>query len=186
MKDKMRKETTEFLSSVLIADKLSGFGKHYAREVSIDWGTEKERRIDYMLFEPAAGYHVGGIEKGTFTCFEIKSCRSDVFSGNGLNFFGEKNYIVTTMQCWKEIISEFRSGLLLRYIHEYFPDSSQYFGIMVAIPIGSDEKEEFFNPTPIDSMDSALWQLKTIHPCRIGPRTKSMSELLFCMLRSGR
>lgn len=29
------------------------------------------------------------------------------------------------------------------------------------------------------------WKLAVILPCRYGPRKRSMTELLFCMLRSG-
>lgn len=59
-----------------------------------------------MEFSPANQCSVSGIEKGIFTCYEIKSCKEDVYSGNGLNFFGEKNYIVTTMACYKDITTD--------------------------------------------------------------------------------
>ena len=78
-------------------------GKNWAKEVSIDYGTKDVKRIDFMQFEPAGVTSISAIEKGIFICYEIKSCRDDVFSGNGLNFIGEKNYIVTTMACWKSI-----------------------------------------------------------------------------------
>ena len=34
-----RKETTKFISDLLVREKLSGRGKYYASEVSIDYGT---------------------------------------------------------------------------------------------------------------------------------------------------
>lgn len=81
---------SRFLSELLVANRLSGRGKYYAREVSIDYGTSKVKRIDFMQFEPAGVIYQGDIEKGIFTCYEVKSCREDVYSGNGLNFLGGK------------------------------------------------------------------------------------------------
>lgn len=45
--------------------------------------------------------------------------KEDVFSGNGLNFLGEKNYIVTTMECYKSIQEDIRSGKLNAHIEEW-------------------------------------------------------------------
>lgn len=47
------------------------------------------------------------------------------------------------------------------------------------------EEIKFQNPTAID-VNAKSWELKVVKPCRIGPRNRSMTELLFCMLRSGR
>ena len=92
-----RAETTKFLGRLLISTRFNGAGKHWASEVSIDpWGRDA-KRVDYMQFSPANQCSISGIEKGIFTCYEVKSCKEDVYSGNGLNFLGEKNYIVTTM-----------------------------------------------------------------------------------------
>lgn len=180
-----RKETTAFLSDMLIR-RLSGIGKYYAREVSVNWGTSKEKRVDFMEFDPPAQYCTSQIEKGIFVCYEVKSCKEDVFSGNGLNFFGEKNYIVTTMQCWKDIQDDMRSGKLARHIDECSPDSSHYYGIMVAVPYMRNPTDEYENPTPLDSPDVIGWDFSVVMPCRQGPRSKSMVELLFCMMRSGK
>lgn len=122
--------------------------------------------------------------RGQFICYEIKSCKEDVYSGNGLNFFGEKNYIVTTMACYKDILPDFRSGKFANYMSEKHPDSSTYYGIMVAIPFWGEATEEFNDPTPLS--EDRNWKLEIVLPCRQGIRTKSMTELLFCMLRSGR
>lgn len=79
-----RKETTEFLGQLLISTRFGGAGKHWASEVSIDpWGREA-KRVDYMQFSPADQRSTSGIEKGIFTCYEVKSCKEDVYSGNGL------------------------------------------------------------------------------------------------------
>ena len=114
----------------------------------------------------------------------LKSCKEDVYSGNGLNFLGEKNYIVTTMECYKDILPDFRSGKFARHMHEQFPESSNYFGVMVAIPYWAEATDEFENPTPIDGT-TERWKLAVALSCREGPRRRSMTELLFCMLRSG-
>lgn len=48
-----RKETTEFLSKLLI-ERLSGRGKYYASEVTLDCGggKGKEKRVDFVQFVP--------------------------------------------------------------------------------------------------------------------------------------
>ena len=165
-----RKIVTKFLGNLLKADKLSGPGKYWASEVTIDWATFNTKRVDFMLFSPEDQCSVSGLEKGIFTCYEIKSCKADVYSGKGLNFLGEKNYIVTTR----------------KHLIECFPESSFYYGFIVAVPTFRDEKLEFDNPTPIPADGRTDgWKLKIIAPCRPGLRTRSMTELLFCMLRSG-
>ena len=179
-----RSETTKFLSDLLIRDRLSGIGKYYASEVTLDWGKGKgkEKRIDFLQFSPESQLCVGDIEKGIFTCYEVKSCKEDVFSGNGLNFIGEKNYIVTTMECWKDIMSDFMK--LQQHIMNCNPESSITFGIMIARPFPRSLTDEFENPTPLES--DAHWTLEVLKPCRESYRRRSMSELLFYMLRSGR
>jgi hypothetical protein len=179
-----RKETTKFLGDLLITDRLTGIGKYWAKEVSIDYGTINVRRVDFMQFEPAGVTAVSEIEKGIFICYEIKSCKEDVYSGNGLNFIGEKNYIVTTMECYKDILPDIQSGKLLNHIRLCSPESSLHCGIMVAVPWGSTPEDEFEHPTPLN--DEIEWQLSVIIPCRQRLRKRSMTELLFYMLRSGR
>lgn len=181
-----RAETTKFLGKLLEYQYLSGAGRHWAKEVSIDPGSARtHRRIDYMLFQPAGQCYISDIEKGIFTCYEIKSCRADVFSGNGLNFIGEKNYIVTTMQCYKDIQEDYLNGLLKAHIRSINPESSTEYGIMVAIPKTITLEDEFQNPTPL-SGNLDKWKLVIAMKCFGGRRKRSMVELLFCMLRSGR
>ena len=181
-----RKETTDFLRKLLITDRFSGRGKYWAKEVSIDYGTTHVKRVDFMQFEPKGVVYQSDIEKGIFTCYEIKSCKEDVFSGNGLNFLGEKNYIVTTMECYKSIQEDIRSGKLWNHIQSCCPESLHQFGIMVAVPYSVSDNnltDEYENPTPI-SYD-IKWTLKVILPCHQGSRKRSTVELLFDMLRSG-
>lgn len=178
-----RKRTTKLLGELLVIDRLSGMGKYWAREVSVDYGTVDVKRVDFVQFEPVGVTSVGLIEKGIFTCYEIKSCREDVFSGNGLNFIGEKNYIVTTMECYKSIQDDIRSGKLDAHINKCCPSSSHYYGIMVAVPRYVEITDEYENPTPFNTVNG--WELKVIMPCRQGPRQRSLTEMLFYMLRSG-
>ena len=181
-----RAETTKFLGEILKRDRFSGMGKYWASEVSIDAFTAEGKggRVDFMQFIPQNQYSIGGLEKGIFVCYEVKSCKADVYSGNGLNFYGEKNYIVTTMQCYKDIIPGLRDGTFREHLHKTNPESSGHYGIMVAVPMLRDKYQEFEKPTPIS--DDIPWRLEIIQPCIAGAREKSLTELLFCMLRSGK
>ena len=180
-----RKATTKFLSDLLASDHLSGIGRYYAREVSIDPFTNHGRRVDFMQFIPDNQMSVSGIEKGIFVCYEIKSCKEDIYSGNGLTFIGEMNYIVTTMECWKSIMNDYRDGILDKFIKDKHPESTDHYGILIAIPGGRDLTDEFENPTPLDA-DVDQWRLRTVIPSRRAYRKRSMIELLFFMLRSGK
>ena len=179
-----RKDTTKFLSDLLVSNRLTGRGKYYASEVSLDYGTTNVRRIDYIQFEPAGVINISDIEKGIFTCYEVKSCKEDVYSGNGLNFIGEKNYIVTTMECYKAIQPDIRSGKLYNHIKECCPEASTTFGVMVPVPWSFKPEDEYENPTELT--DEITWELKVVYPCQERRRSRSMVELLFCMLRSGK
>ena len=182
-----RKDITKLLTNTLINTRLSD-RKYYAKEVTLDYGTSHPKRVDVMQFEPQGVIYASDIEKGTFTCYEIKSCKEDVYSGNGLRFYGERNYIVTTMECWKNISDDFRTGKLNKYIKEKYPDSSTYYGIMVLVPANLDMRwsdelfAEFENPTPLS--EDIEWKLAIVSQCRPGPRVRSTTELLFCMLRA--
>ncbi len=180
-----RKETTLFLGELLKRDRFSGIGKYWASEVSVDAFTTagKGGRVDFMQFKPPNQCTVSSLEKGIFICYEIKSCKEDVYSGNGLNFYGEKNYIVTTMQCYKDIFPDLNDGTFYEHLRKTNPESSANYGIMVAVPVMRERYLEFEEPTPISN--DVSWRLDIIYPCKIGSRNKSMTELLFCMVRSG-
>ena len=177
-----RKEKTDFLRNLLINEKLAGRGKYWSSEVTIDYGSINVKRVDFMQFEPQGVIYTSDIEKAIFTCYEVKSCREDVFSGNGLNFLGEKNYIVTTMECYKSILPDLRNGKLWQHIQKCNPESSPHFGFIVPVPYMTDITDEFETPTELNK--DIRWELKVIYPCRQGYRKKSTIELLFCMLRS--
>lgn len=161
-----RKETTEFLGKLLIREKF--IRKHWASEVSIDYGTTDVKRVDFMQFEPAGVCGISAIEKGIFICYEIKSCKADFKSGFGRNFIGEKNYFVMPMSTYKEVIQEIPHNV----------------GVLVPIPKYVDKVDEFENPTELSGIVED-WKLCAIKPARLQLRKRSMTELLFCMLRSG-
>lgn len=187
-----RSETTQFLTKVLIKDRLTD-RKYYAKEVTLDYGTDHAKRIDVMQFVPQGVFHVSDIEKGIFICYEIKSCKEDIYSGNGLNFFGEENYIVITAETYHKLLNEgdLSDGTLQKYVKEHYPESNSKFGFLVAIPDRidcrkiSDVMSEIDNPTPIDGNHN-YWKL--YKACKFGSlkgrRDRSTVELLFCMLRS--
>ena len=100
-----RKETTKFLSDLLVKEKFSGMGKYYASEVTLNYGSADVRRVDFMQFKPPSTYSVSGIEKGEFICYEVKSCMEDYKSGHGQNFIGEKNYFVMPMSLYNAPLS---------------------------------------------------------------------------------
>lgn len=181
-----RKATTMFLTDLLeesLQDR-----KYYAKEVTLDYGTAHPKRVDLIQFIPAGVTCVSDIEKGEFICYEIKSCVNDVYSGNGLRFYGEQNYIVTTMETYKKLMDDLREDKFWKYLKENYPESNNNVGIMVPIPTHINLKdareiyEEFKNPTPLEADTS--WKLYKIIPSRQSSRKRSMNELLFCMLRS--
>lgn len=189
-----RKETTAFLSRLLESEKLSGIGKYYAKEVTLDYGKStisedktlpaekciksKTKRIDYLQFVPKNQLSVDGIEKGIFICYEIKSCKADYLSGYGQNFIGEQNYLVMTMQTYKDLN-------LCGEINKL----SYKIGILVPMPLFrkyDDTKlaDEYDNPTKIEDCDK--WYLETLRASNKQYRERSMTEMLFFMVRSGR
>lgn len=180
-----RKYTTKFLSKLLEQDRLSGVGKYWASEVTLDYGKEEltadgykslTKRVDYMQFCPEHQLSISGLEHGSFICYEIKSCKADFLSGHGQNFITEKNYLVTTVQTYQE----------LKECGEIYKLSDKV-GIMVAMPRKYKYKDnkleiELNNPTPM--IDVKDWYLETIKNSRSSYRYRSTTELLFCMLRS--
>lgn len=168
-----RKETTKFLSDLLIKDRFSGMGKYWAREVTLNYGSADVKRVDFMQFKPVNTMSASGIEKGEFICYEVKSCMEDYKSGHGQNFIGERNYFVMPMSLYKSVVNTLAYNI----------------GVMVPVPVSKgwyDEKDlyvEFENPTELDP--NIEWELRIIKPAHPQNRKYSLAELLFCMLRSG-
>lgn len=183
-----RKDTTALLTEILIHSRIRD--GYYAKEVTLDWGSDNPKRIDVMQFMPEGAYHISDIEKGTFTCYEVKSCVQDVYSGNGLNFYGEKNYIVTTMDTYKKLGADINSGAFADFMKERHPECCKSnFGVLVPIPVSIDLRktaevhEEYENPHEFGG-NSCDWKLAELFYCFEDRRKRSMTELLFCMLRA--
>ena len=75
---------------------------YYAKEVTFDYGTLHQIRVDYMRFKPKNNT-ISGIEKGDFYCYEVKSCVADFNSKNGHNFIGDFNYYVMTKELFEQV-----------------------------------------------------------------------------------
>lgn len=163
-----RKEITKFLSKNLVNQRLCTRGTYYASEVSLDYGTTNVRRVDFMQFEPAGVVNLSDIEKGIFISYEVKSCKADFTSGFGKNFVTEKNYFVMPMELYKQVVN----------------DIPYHIGVICPVPTLRDVYDEFENPTPLDPGQN--WTLKVLKPSHPVGRKRSITELLFCMLRSGK
>lgn len=91
-----RPETTRALSD-MVESRLRG-KTYWAREVLLGAMDARSPRVDYMSFRMASSHSLaitpGLIEHGEFACYEVKSCMADFKSGHGLNFVGDKNYLV--------------------------------------------------------------------------------------------
>ena len=75
---------------------------YLSREVTFDYGTLHQIRVDYMRFKPKNNT-VSGIEKGDFYCYEVKSCAADFNSKNGHNFIGDFNYYVMPRELYEQV-----------------------------------------------------------------------------------
>lgn len=65
-----------------------------------------DKRVDYIDFCPHPSISVcsaGAVERGKFRFFEVKSCLSDLKSGHGLNFEGDENWLVCTIDLYDEM-----------------------------------------------------------------------------------
>lgn len=168
-----RKETTIFLNKLLEKDKLTGASKYWAKEVTFNHLCDNPFRIDYVQFIPVNQYSIGGIEKGEFVCYEIKSCKEDYNSGHGLNFIAEKNYIVTSVSTYNELK---KCGELNKLPH--------WIGIMIAVPVRNKYNIEKELVEPTELSNNCKWCFYTIKKASKRNRKRPMNEMLFCMLRS--
>lgn len=110
LEGKPRAEITDTLNSALVNKVLQ------RRNAYTYWAHEVEfqkplRRVDFVSFEPISHMltDAGGIERGTFTFYEVKSCMGDLKSGHGLNFEGDVNYLVMPVELYpkyKEALSD--------------------------------------------------------------------------------
>lgn len=83
---------------------------YYAKEVTFDFGTSKQIRVDFMKFKPVDN-SADGIEKGDFYCYEVKSCAEDFNSKNGHNFIGNYNYYVMNKETYELVKHRIGKGI---------------------------------------------------------------------------
>lgn len=93
--DLTRGEITRYLSEMTenLINPLRDPRIYLSKEVTFDYMTGHAIRVGYMHFIPCNNT-VSGIEKGDFSCYEIKSSTEDFRSKNGHNFIGDYNYYV--------------------------------------------------------------------------------------------
>lgn len=96
---------------------------YWAKEVTFDYGTENQVRVDYMQYKPKNNT-VSGIEKGDFYCYEIKSSVEDFHSKHGHNFIGDYNYYVIPRDVYDRVKDEipYRVGVYIPRTAENWND----------------------------------------------------------------
>lgn len=92
---------------------------YWAKEATFDYSNNNAIRVDYMKFKPVNNT-VGGIEKGDFYCYEVKSSIEDFHSKNGHNFIGDFNYYIMPMDVYVAVSLEIPYG-----VGVYCPDGSE-------------------------------------------------------------
>jgi hypothetical protein len=98
---------------------------YWAKEVTFDYATSNTVRVDYMLFKPINN-SISGIEKGDFSCYEIKSSVDDFHSKNGHNFIGDKNYYVMPESVFENVKNEIPYFVGVLCPRQVFSGSSTY------------------------------------------------------------
>ena len=92
---------------------------YWAREVTFDYSSSHAIRVDYMKFKPVNNT-VGGIEKGDFYRYEVKSSVEDFHSKNGHNFIGDFNYYIMPEEVYATVSLEIPYA-----VGVYCPDGSE-------------------------------------------------------------
>ena len=166
-----RAEITKTLGELLIRDKLSG--TYWASEVTFDYGMKNVRRVDFMKYEPV-NQSTAGIEKGTFTAYEVKSSVADYRSKNGHNFEMERNYYVMPFDVFWKLKTE------LPNIGVYCPIPKKLRHLNLTEIAGNHM--DSFPPLSEDDYEMVnIWGCTTRQQ-----RDISVAKCLFYMLRSGK
>ncbi len=111
-KDMTRGEITKDLSGMVekLINPYHDPRIYWAREVTFDYSSDHAVRVDYMRFKPVNNT-VGGIEKGDFYCYEVKSSIADFHSKNGHNFIGDFNYYIMPEEVYVAVSLEIPFGV---------------------------------------------------------------------------
>lgn len=115
-----RRNITKMLSELLEAhiDPNVDPRIYWAKEVTFDYGSLHQIRVDYMLFKPVNNT-ISGIEKGDVYCYEVKSSIADFNSKNGHNFIGDFNYYIMPEDVYESVKEKIPWG-----IGVYIPDGN--------------------------------------------------------------
>ena len=175
-----RKEITALLSDLLERDILGD--STWAREVKYSkLGIDGVGgRIDYMQFIPEVKDHYcateRSVQRGDFNVYEIKSDINDYMSGCGLNFIGDYNSLVMTMELFKYLRQQRRIPYGI--------------GVFVPVPMytGKQPNSYFYSelcePSKLTD-DRTAWRLhKMIAPIKSCKCFHGTAELLYAMLRA--
>ena len=192
-----RKDITKWLSNLLIRDVMGAPGdttKYWSREVTLANksyypGEPTTIRPDFMEFSPL-NQTAGGIDRGMFTVYEIKSCIQDFKSKCGHNMIGDKNYYVMTYDLYEQLNDEDPHNKFLR-LNKHGVKA----GVYVACSSDSIIEEEEYDKLKVYLPAYCLRNPKTgkrdetklqliIRAESNRNRLYSNSELLFSMLRS--
>lgn len=99
-----RKETTKNLST--LTEKYINPNHdpriYWAKEVTFNYGTQEQIRVDYMKLVPENN-SISGIEQSKVYCYEVKSCEDDFNSNHGHNFIGDYNYYIMEYDLFKKV-----------------------------------------------------------------------------------
>lgn len=119
-----RTDITEQLSN-LVRKRVSRRTPYWADEVYTEPTifTQSVPRVDFMAFYPDWKTLSGvmATSKGLFEFYEVKSCMEDFKSGHGLNFEGDRNFLV----CPSELAMQlYENRELPRYCTVLCPDKN--------------------------------------------------------------
>lgn len=174
-----RKEITKLLSELLERDVLSNLT--WASEVKYTKMDGSEGRVDYMSFKPSYNTYYKlnerNVQCGEFIAYEVKSSILDYRSGLGLNFIGDKNFLIMPMELYKKVRTDKKISNV---------------GVFVPVPMyfGKQKNDyfynEFENPTQL-TVNTNDWRLYKIRDTKISDeRRYGTAELLYAMLKAGR
>ena len=116
-----RGETTKTLSEMTekLINPYNDPRIYWAKEVTFVYSSSHAIRVDYMKFKPVNNT-VGGIEKGDFYCYEVKSSVEDFHSKYGHNFIGDFNYYIMPEEVYATVSLEIPYA-----VGVYCPDGSE-------------------------------------------------------------
>lgn len=103
-----RPEITAKLSH-LVEKRLRSQNMYWSSEVNFDKNADDERRVDFVGFHRSRNApDAVAVELGTFVFYEVKSSMADFTSGNGLTFYGDKNYLVCLPELAQQLVEEYK------------------------------------------------------------------------------